>query len=370
MKLPFTKPKQRRQPSPFQRRLRPRANRSDNLLKKRKLAKIKDILSKILEQKRLIYSVSGFILLVVFFLVSGYLLTSDYFSVKRLEFIGNTSVSDKVLQDNLNQIVGTNIFLLRGNIVKTQLTNNQIYFQNIQIKKFLPDKLIITLQERQPSMTIINFTGSYLIDDQGNVIEVIDQGIINFSSSDIDIIKGFGDPNGDYVQARMKTDLDITPDPENPADANETFDFSTYSLSEKLATLEQIRSELMGKASEIHSRFAQAASRSDYAALPRIYEYSNELYNVNDQVNLSKLELTREARTYFSANQSLIIERITWEGPYLAKFNFTNGKTILFGTNRNISEQIEDYIVINEQLRLNGKDFSIIDLSSKKVSVK
>ncbi|KXK27056.1 MAG: Cell division protein FtsQ [candidate division WS6 bacterium OLB20] len=351
---------------------------SEQTVRRRKSTKLAGTVASLREKRSIIFSALGAAAVIVLLALVSSLLTSDTFRIKQIAFIGNSTLSDSELSARFEPFMQQNIFLTRTDTIETALINSDLYFEEVSVQKFLPDRLQVMLRERQPNTTLINFNGVYLVDDDGTVIEIIAEGKVNLSQSDIDIIKGLGNPNADYVKQRMRLDLnqpreseDDPVDQDSPeGDTQDSFDFTGIPLSRKIATLEQIRSELLAKASEIHSNFARQASQSLYAGLPRVYVYSNDPYVQNDKVDLARLELTHEARVFFAGLNDYIIERVTWESPYIVSLAFTNGKTVTMGTQRDYREQLEDFAVISEQLRIRGEEYAEMDLSSSKVSVK
>lgn len=377
MRLPFRRKQRRRVSGGVRNKAFDINRKSDKTIRKRKQSKVAGIVSSLREKKSIIYSLMGAVLLIaVIYLISS-LLTNESFRIKSVEFIGNTSLTDAELQQRVETFVDRNIFLTRTSSIETALLESDLYFEDVRVQKFLPDQVRITLRERQPNITLINFNGVFLTDDDGTIVEIITRGEINLSPDDIDIIKGLGNPNADYVKQRVKRELmdaegitETTDDTETEETEELEFDFTAIPLSKKVDTLNQIRSELLSKASEIHSGYAQEASRSIYAGLPRVYVYANDAYELNDSVDLARLELTNEARSFFAAMDGFIIERVIWESRFIVTFSFTNGKTITFSTQRDYSEQLEDFSIIHEQLRISGDEYSNMDLSSSKVSVK
>jgi len=389
MRLPFRRKQPRRAKQPQVRNKAFDLRRSsDKTIKRRKLSKVNQTISGLREKRSILYSVMGALLLGVVIFALSSLLTSDTFTIKSITFVGNNTITETELSAETATFLEDNIFLTRTSTIRDTLLASELYFEEVEVQKFLPDKVRVTLRERQPNITLINFAGAFLTDDDGTIVEVIARGDINLSEDDINIIKGLGNPNADYVRRRMQldraedqsqreneqqeTDTDTDTEDNTPPEQERESDlnFTKTPLSRKVATLDQVRSELLSKASEIHSNYATQASQSIYAGLPRVYVYATDSYEINDSVDLARLELTNEARRFFAAMEAFIIERVTWESPFIVTFTFTNGKTVTFSTQRDYGEQLEDFAIIHEQLRIRGDEYTTMDLSSSKVSVK
>jgi hypothetical protein len=239
------------------------------------------------------------------------------------------------------------------------------------------NKLKISINEIRPELTLINLTGAYLITKAGLVLEVVAQDQLNFNATELDIIKGFGNPNAKYVEERIRADMGIPPDapeatetPQVAGTSTETaFDFSQIEQAKKIAVLNTIRSELLTKVDDLWSRYSELVSLEEFAALPRVFSYDNTPYTENSSLSLARLEITGEVLNYLNKLDRVVIEKIVWESEYLINFRLNDGKELTFGTSRKASEQIGDLEIVLLYLKQNGKDYSQIDVSSRKAAV-
>lgn len=327
-------------------------------LKKKKKRKTKKIDVK--EYKYFITGVFGFILLILCITLIANILGSPKFHVSEYEFIGNKSISDELLLSTLESFSGKPIFFLDRNNVETKLSESFVFFDKVKTTKQYPNKVVVRIDEREPKIVLINLSGAYLIDEDGRIIDIISKEKINFSSDQLDIINGLGDPTGILVRTRMKVDSEK---PEN-------FHFNKIPLKEKIETLEKIRNELLDKVTSNFEKFSKEVSETKYKTMQQVLSYGNDTYDLFDFINIDLMGLSLEVVQYFSDPEGLQIKTITWEGPFLLKCEMKNNKALIFGIKRNISEQLEDYSLINNRLKKEGIDYTQIDLSSVKVSVK
>lgn len=323
----------------------------------------------------------AFLIIVSVLYLFTFFATDQQFAVSDFVFIGNNQLDDSKLEASLSEIRGTNIFLLRTTDVAGKLIRENFFVKSVWIRKYYPNKLLINVTEREPSLTYINLAGVYIVDSDGNVLKQLFNEKLNFTQEGLDIINGFGDPNAAYVRERIMSNLSITPTPtpsntllikpdSSPTPTPTPADFfEDIPISEKIKVLNEIKDELIETVNDTLDKNSTNVSQTEFAGLPRVFVYENNEYSENDIIDKNRLEVTNEANRFLKSSTEFIVERIIWQGRYLVVFKLTTGEEITFGTNRKASEQLEDMLIIQNQLRLEGKTFLKLDLSSKKVAV-
>lgn len=128
------------------------------------------------------------------------LLVSDYFLIKNVDVVGavkyvNSSDLTTLTQSNLKD---TRIFLLDENKLEKTLLNNFKGAKSINIKKDLPDKILLEVHERQP-LAVLSNKEAYLIDDSGYVL-----GLVDIDAANLPVIKYEDDLIiGEFINAKM-----------------------------------------------------------------------------------------------------------------------------------------------------------------------
>jgi len=105
-----------------------------------------------------------------------------YFNIASIEIIGNVNVSKAEITDKANIDLGSNIFYASFNDNKKQIIKNP-YILGVKVKKILPNKIRIEIQER-----VAVFYGKvnntyYILDDKGILLEkrsdIKDMNLVN-----------------------------------------------------------------------------------------------------------------------------------------------------------------------------------------------
>ena len=320
--------------------------------------------------KRIIAGVIGFLIIILLMTALFSILSSPKYYISEFSIIGNKSVTEDSLNQILSEYKDKSIFLTSSSSIENKLLDNFVFFKSVKVRKEWPNTIKININEREPKLVMINLNGSYLIDEDGRIIDIISTKSINFSDDNLDIIAGLGDPNADYVINILELEL-VDEGIIDPTDEEqEEFDYSTIPLSRKLEILESLENDLRSRAEENFTLFNEETANSKYASLQRVFVYENIEYKQFDFINKELMLLSLEVSGFFNTPDTPQITQLLWEGDYLANIKLDNGKEIIFGTARNISEQLEDYTIIINELKINGVDYSRIDLSSKKISVR
>src|SRR3990167_9265795 len=305
---------------------------------------------------------------------------SEQFKIKNFEFIGNKEVEDSEITEVIQSFKGKSLFLVNASVISETVSRSFPLFKSVEVKKVFPDLLRLVIAEKDPQLVLINLSGSYVIDEEGFVIEVISSDNINFPADKIEIARGLGDPNSESVRERIYADwkaekkLIISPNkeltPEDEQRLAKEFNFAAIADEEKEATLKTIQEELLHEITSFLDSHALEVSQTVFAGLPRVYVINADILVKNQIISEKKLNLTAEVARFFNQNKQLVVEKIFWEGEVLVRFQFTSGKQIVFGTNRKVSEQLEDLLLVSSKLEQEGKIYNLIDVSSRKILVK
>ncbi len=95
---------------------------------------------------------------------------SDLFDVKKIDVIGNKRVTKSNIMKELNVNLNENIFAYNFKDMKNKLIKNP-YIENVEIKRKLPNKIIISLKEKEIFAVLKDEDNYCYIDKKGNLLE-------------------------------------------------------------------------------------------------------------------------------------------------------------------------------------------------------
>lgn len=97
-----------------------------------------------------------------------FLCTSDLFLIKEIKLSGNSQVMQEEM--NIDNKINSNIFLLSKRKIEEDIMENA-YIKNVKVKKVLPNKLEIEVEERTKNFMIKSENGFLYLDNQGYILE-------------------------------------------------------------------------------------------------------------------------------------------------------------------------------------------------------
>ena len=165
--------------------LKPKANKRLNVFKRKK--SLKKLLKLI-----------GIICLVI--AAGAFLCTTPLFNVTEIIVDGNEAVSSE-------EIISLSQIKLNDNMfknVKSKISNNikgNAYIEDVDIKRILPNKIQLTVQERQVKFMAKLLNNYAYINSQGYILEITDQ------TKEVPVIEGVSTPEEDIIVGkRLDTD--------------------------------------------------------------------------------------------------------------------------------------------------------------------
>ena len=111
----------------------------------------------------------GFLLIVILLSLSTTLcLKLPYFNIKNIEVINNRNIPSQEIIDLSTLTLGKNIFYLNFKKAKTNILTNS-YILNVELKRKLPNRIVISVEERT-AIFYIKKEDKYLIVDSAGII--------------------------------------------------------------------------------------------------------------------------------------------------------------------------------------------------------
>lgn len=120
---------------------------------------------------------SRLIFLIILLLTSTFIILytkTSFFHISSIEVIGNEKITDEKLVLASGIIIDENIFKINLKMAKENVFLHP-YVKNVKIKRRLPNKILINVDERK-EIAIINYIGSYVyIDEEGIILNILSE---------------------------------------------------------------------------------------------------------------------------------------------------------------------------------------------------
>lgn len=122
----------------------------------------------------------------IFLLIIGgivFALVSPIFNIKEIEVNNNNQIASETIVSLSQLQVGQNLFRFNKNKVEKEIKTNP-YVESVNIKRKLPNKIEITVEERNRNYNVEFLNGYAYINNQGYILEISEQKL------DLPVIQG------------------------------------------------------------------------------------------------------------------------------------------------------------------------------------
>ncbi|MBG0765723.1 MAG: FtsQ-type POTRA domain-containing protein [Tissierellales bacterium] len=141
------------------------------------------------KKRRLFFLVFILLILLAFYIV----FETDFFYIKEVLVDNNKVLTDDYIKEKTDINKTHNIFLVEIENIKNNL-EKETYIKNAEVKRKLPDKIIINIEERKGIISYDYNSKRYLLDFDGVVLKEIEneENLFKVSSEIKGIIIDFG----------------------------------------------------------------------------------------------------------------------------------------------------------------------------------
>ncbi len=326
-----------------------------------------------------------FIIFLAFFVLIYLFTRTNVFIVKEIQFTGVTKIDKTKLQAIADKYKGKNIYLINLGDVENDVYDCSVYVKSVYAKKYLPSKLVIDIDERDPSFSLLDFDGVFLIDKEGKVVsspihekisfEQEEVSILSTMDFDLDIVKSriIANATDEELSEWLKDDADkdmLYKDETDMQSIKALIDFSKIPDDMKLNTFLEIRNEVTQIVDEHFNSLNEQINQTEFANLPRVLFYKNNNLNNGDLIDATKLDILGKVLSFFARREDYSMQYAIWISDYTLKVTTLENKEFIFSDTRDIKMQLNDLDVMINELHSRGEDFTSIDVRSEIIAVK
>lgn len=160
--------------------------------------------AKILRKKKKIKRIIKLITLLMI-IIGGvvFALVSPIFNIKEINVVKNEQISSDTIVSLSQLKTGQNIFKYSSKKVEKEIKTNP-YIESVNIKRKFPDKIEITVTERQKNYNIEFLNGYAYINNQGYILEISEQRL------ELPIIQGISTEEEKIVEGNRLNEQDLS----------------------------------------------------------------------------------------------------------------------------------------------------------------
>lgn len=178
-------------------------NRNNQKIQQRNQSRMTKKQAKIIRKKKRIKKVIKTLLLLAI-IIGGicFALISPIFNIEDIKVNGNEQINSDTIVSLSQLQVGQNIFRFYKEKVINDIKTNA-YVENVKIKRKIPNKIEITIEERKQDYNVEFLNGYAYINNQGYILEISEQKL------DLPVIKGILTPQEQIVEGNRLNDVDL-----------------------------------------------------------------------------------------------------------------------------------------------------------------
>ena len=178
-------------------------NRNNQKIQQRNQSRMTKKQAKIIRKKKRIKKVIKTLLLLAI-IIGGicFALISPIFNIEDIKVNGNKQINADMIVSLSQLQVGQNIFKFYKEKVINDIKTNA-YVENVKIKRKIPNKIEITIEERKQDYNVEFLNGYAYINNQGYILEISEQKL------DLPVIKGISTPQEQIVEGNRLNDVDL-----------------------------------------------------------------------------------------------------------------------------------------------------------------
>lgn len=178
-------------------------NKNNQKIKQENQTRMTKKQAKIMRKKKKIKKILKTIILVAI-IIGGicFALISPIFNITDIQVIGNNKINSDTIISLTQLQIGQNIFRFNKNKVVNEIKTNA-YVENTKIKRKIPNKIEITIEEREQNYNVEFLNGYAYINNQGYILEIAEQKL------DLPVIMGITTPQEQVVAGNRLNDEDL-----------------------------------------------------------------------------------------------------------------------------------------------------------------
>lgn len=133
---------------------------------------LKEVQEKVRKKKRI--RRRRVMILFLLLLLTGFgmfMAKSQVFSIEEVVLAGNVKIPLSIISEEVEGLKGQNVFIVRSKQIE-EILSHQVYFEGMDIKRTLPNKITITLREKKPEVNYKTGGTVSLLTREGILLEV------------------------------------------------------------------------------------------------------------------------------------------------------------------------------------------------------
>lgn len=303
----------------------------------------------ILFNKYLLYSVSGILILFFLFFILPKVDNLPLFTIDKFEIIGNESLSEDEIKLTAEKFKQRSLLTLSTDEVEEHIRENNLYVEEVYVRKVLPGTLEIEVVERYPSLIAINLSGSYLLDSKFRVISILNKQDFDVTDYEVNVLLNYATIEDDFVKERYIASLS--------EEERAEIKWEEVEAEKKQEVLDEVKEDINTRLTSFLSDQKALIVESPFKDLninyflypeEEISDRESKSYEIGEYLNRDKMSFTENTRIEF-LNMGFRINEIKWVSEFRLEITFDDFKKAILTDRDSLESQIEkmQLLIIN-----------------------
>lgn len=178
-------------------------NRNNQKVRQEEQRRISKKQAKILKRKKRIKRILKLLVLLMIIIGGGvFALVSPIFNINEIQVVNNNQIPTDTIVSLSQLQLGENLFKFSCNNAEEEIKTNP-YIKNVKVQRKIPNKVVITIEERERKFNVEFLNGFAYIDNQGYILEISEQKL------DLPVIQGISTQQEQIVEGNRLNEEDL-----------------------------------------------------------------------------------------------------------------------------------------------------------------
>lgn len=285
---------------------------------------------------------------------------SEIFQVSDYKILTDNTENQEELVSYTKSFFETNNYFASESALQKYLNESIGNVQNVYIRKSLNQGLEIEVIFKSPEFYLINFSGTYILSPQGQVVDIFSEGIeIPYSDLEKKYLANELTPEAEEIRSIYLSRIE-------EVEQRDRIVWKDVPLEEKVKILQETVDSIQTKKDSYIAAQFKKIQESKYSNLTGFRDYKDDKYELEDYFDSDRLLFMQNLNKEFQ-KRDLTHSNINWISEFSLSLESTSisnsTKQIIFSLKRSLEDQFKDVDTLIFYNR--AVEYRIIDLRSE-----
>lgn len=299
------------------------------------------------------------IAILLFAVVLIFFRTTSIFNVNEVLVISDKEENYNTIKKIVDGYINRNILFISASEIESGIKKEVPSIHTVFVDKNLSGTLSIEVIEDLPVYYLANNRGIYLINQDGEVMEVIEPSVkLVFDETENLLLKNSLPSDSDQVRLKYLSQFEES--------ERDSIIWKDVPKEDKDSVLNKMKEELNNKIADFNNKLKEQLKESRFKDLIGSFISNSESYTVGDQLSLDTLNFVSVVLDFFKS-KGMVANKASWISEYTLEVALDGNPAVILSVKRSYTDQFEDLNTLIYHGQFNGAKF--IDVRSSNYSV-